>query len=386
MTSVAPDEFANDARGDLVNPPISRRGVVRAAGAGALALGLGGATLTGTAAPAAASDSPFADVRASSTFGSVGHAPHLPPGFRKTFTSRFIQAGGIRQHAVIGGDGPPLLLVHGWPQNWYAWRLLMPALAEHFTIIAVDQRGIGLTSKPVDGYDTGTLARDLVALMDVLGHERFAVVGHDTGMPIAYALAADHPDRLDRLAVAEAVLPGVSPSPPLLAAAQLNNRLWHLAFNRVAEVNEQLVRGREDIYFGWQLDTKAARKLPDYAVRYYIKSLARDSDALRGSFGWYRALDATMAQNEQRRTRRLTLPVLAVGGATSSGEAIGDAMRLAADDVQSVVIPGCGHWVAEEAPEEMLAALTAFLGPYRRGPNAADGPGSHAPAGSRSLR
>src|SRR3712207_2519168 len=130
--------------------------------------------------------------------GSVSGAPNLPAGFTDTFTSRYVNAGGLRQHAVIGGDGPPLLLVHGWPETWYAWRLLMPALARDFEVIAVDQRGIGLTDKPRDGYDAGTLARDLVALMVKLGHERFAVVGHDTGYIIGYALAADHPDRVER--------------------------------------------------------------------------------------------------------------------------------------------------------------------------------------------
>jgi pimeloyl-ACP methyl ester carboxylesterase len=111
------------------------------------------------------------------------------------FTSRYIRTGDLLQHVVIGGDGPPLLLVRGWPETWYAWRLLMPALVRDFEVVAVDQRVIALSDIPADGYDTGTLADDLVALMDVLGHQRFAVVGHDTGMPISYALAADHPDR-----------------------------------------------------------------------------------------------------------------------------------------------------------------------------------------------
>jgi pimeloyl-ACP methyl ester carboxylesterase len=131
--------------------------------------------------------------------GSVSGAPNLPEGFTDTFTSRYVDTGELRQHAVIGGGGPPLLLVHGWPENWYAWRLVMPELARDFEVIAVDQRGIGLTDKPHDRYDTGTLAGDLVALMDALGHERFAVVGHDTGYFISYALAADHPDRVARL-------------------------------------------------------------------------------------------------------------------------------------------------------------------------------------------
>ena len=222
--------------------------------------------------------------------GSVSGAPNLPAGFTDTFTSRYIDTGELRLHAVTGGDGPPLLLVHGWPQTWYAWRMLMPTLARDFSVIAVDQRGIGLSDKPQDGYDTGTLARDLVALMDALGHPRFALYGTDVGMPIAYALAADHPDRLDRLVVSEAPLPGVSPSPPLFLPPLLNARLWHLAFNQLPKINEQLVTGREDIFFGAEFDASAGtNKLPDYAVRYYIDTLAADPDALRGSFGFYRA-------------------------------------------------------------------------------------------------
>jgi len=297
--------------------------------------------------------------------GSVAGAPHLPEGFTGTFTSRYVDTGDLRQHVVTGGQGPPLLLVHGWPQTWYAWRLVMPDLARDFQVIAPDQRGTGLSGKPSDGYDTGTLAGDLVALMDALGHQRFAMAGHDTGMWIGYALAADHPGRVARLAVAETPLPGLSPSPPLFAPARLNNALWHFAFNRLAEVNDQLVAGREDVYFGWQFASKAAKKLPDYAVRHYVDTLAASPEALHASFAIYRALDATIAQNQQRKNRRLTLPVLAIGGQYSLGEQVADTMKLGADDVQALVVPGCAHWVPEETPEETLAALTAFLAPYR---------------------
>src|SRR5215469_1713077 len=203
--------------------------------------------------------------------GSVAGAPNLSEGFTTTFTSRYVDTGDLRQHVVTGGEGPPLLLVHGWPQTWYAWRLIMPALARDFTVVAADQRGTGLSGKPEDGYDSATLAGDLVALMDALGHRRFAVAGHDTGMWIGYALAADHPGRVARLAVAEAAMPGVSPSPPLF-----------------------------------------------------------------GSTPAYRALDATIAQNQERKQRRLILPVLAIGAADGIGEGAANTMRLAADDVQSM--------------------------------------------------
>jgi pimeloyl-ACP methyl ester carboxylesterase len=298
-------------------------------------------------------------------------APHLPPGFSETFTSRFVNAGGLRQHIVIGGDGPPLLLVHGWPQNWYQYRALMPALARDFTVIAVDQRGMGLTEKPQSGYDSATLANDLVALMDVLGHERFSVVGLDTGMVIGYALAADHPERVARLVVGEAPLPGVTiPRPlPLFLPGPAVPQLFHLTFNRLDGLNEQLVRGREDLFFSFIFDAEATIKLPGYAVRYYADGFASSRAALRGSFGFYRAWDATTKQNEDRQATKLTMPVLAIGGAMSSGDSIRALMQIVANDVHGLVIPGAGHFVAEEAPEQVLAALTEFLAPYRDGTN-----------------
>jgi pimeloyl-ACP methyl ester carboxylesterase len=303
-----------------------------------------------------------------SGLGSVSGAPNLPAGFADTFTSRYVDIGGLRLHAVIGGKGRPLLLVHGWPQTWYQWRLVMPTLARDFTVIAVDQRGIGLSDKPVTGYDSGTQANDLVALMEALGHKRFSMIGFDTGMPIGYALAVDHPDRLERLVVGEATIPGVSPSPPLVLPGPLNKRLWHIAFNRVgSEVNEALVRGREDIFFGAEYAASAGTPLPNSVVQYYVDRLASSNEALRGSFEWYRAIDTDIARNELRKTRRLTLPILAVGGDKSSGEGAANTMKLVGDNVLTAVIPGSGHWVAEEAPDKLLAALMPFLAPYREG-------------------
>jgi pimeloyl-ACP methyl ester carboxylesterase len=353
MTSEVSSEPANQHSEDVVNAGISRRGVVRVAGAGALALGLSGATAAAAqAASAATHKGP----------GSLSQPPNPPPGF----TSRFIHAGGLRQHVVIGGDGPPLLLVHGWPQFWYQFRLIMPGLARHFQVIVPDQRGRGQTSKPPPGpsghgYDTGTLANDLAALMDALGHQSFSVVGCDTGMDIGYALAADHRGRVDRLAVAEAVLPGVAPSPPIFVPGPVNEMLFHLMFNRLPTMNAQLIHGREDIFFGFIFDVEAFKKLPGSAVGVYIDDLASSLASLRGSFGFYRAVDTTTAQNQQRAKTPLTIPVLAIGGAESAGDMVAAAMELAATHVQTLVIPNCGHFVAEEAPKQLLAALTAFM-------------------------
>jgi pimeloyl-ACP methyl ester carboxylesterase len=357
-------DAVNDIQPDR-NSPIGRRPLLAAAAtmAGTAAL----APLDALAAPAAQA-AVLPATHAPHGLGSVTGSPQLSADFRRTFTSRFVHAGGLRQHAVVGGDGPPLLLIHGWPENWYAWRLLMPALARDFQVVAVDQRGIGLTDKPPDGYDTATLAADLVALMDALGHERFAVVGHDTGYFIGYALAADHRDRVDRVVLAEVPgPPGVTPSPPLFIPESLNDRLWHIPFNRVNDdLIVDMVGGNADAFFRYEFTVQSGgTALPEHAIRYYVRLYNRDREALRGTFGLYRAWDAMLAQNKQRATKPLTIPVLGIGGERSWAGLAGQAMQSAANDVQILVVPDVGHWVAEQAPEEMLAALTTFLAPYR---------------------
>ncbi len=239
----------------------------------------------------------------------------------------------------------------------------MPALAREHTVVAVDSRGAGLSDKPDGGYDAGTLAADLVALMSALGHDRFDVVGHDIGMWTGYALAADHPERVGRLAVVDAIIPGLTPAPPFFSPAPVTQRFWHFAFNRLPDLNEELVRGRERLFFGYQFATKAATPttIPEHAVDVYVDAIVADPRGLRASFSYYRALDDTIAQNEQRRKTRLTLPVLAIGGARYSGAMVAETMRLAADDVTEVVIDDCGHYAAEEQPARFTEALEDFL-------------------------
>ncbi len=292
----------------------------------------------------------------------------LPAGFGDVFSSRLVEVDGVRLHAVTGGEGPPLLLVGGWPQTWYAWRKVMPALARRHTVVAVDSRGAGLSDKPEDGYDAGTLAADLVGLMAALGHERFDVVGHDIGMWTGYAMAADHRERVGRLAVVDAIIPGLTPTPSVFSSAAVNQRLWHFGFNRLDGLNEELVRGRERLFFGHQFAQKAAgpEAIPAYAVDVYVEAIVADPRGLRASFGYYRALDETIAQNERRSKKLLTLPVLAVGGARYTGALAAETMRLAADDVTGVVVDDCGHYVAEEQPERFIEILEDFLGGGRR--------------------
>jgi pimeloyl-ACP methyl ester carboxylesterase len=298
--------------------------------------------------------------------GTAAGTQGLPDGFGDVFTSRWVDVGDLRLHVVTGGDGPPLLLLPGWPQTWYAWRLVMPALARDFSVVAADPRGVGLSDKPAHGYDTATLAEDAVGLMAALGYDRFALIGHDVSMWTSYALAVDRSERVERLVLVEAVIPGLTPSPELFAAQEVINRLWHFAFNRLADLNEKLVEGRERLFFGWQFEHKAATPLPAHAVDVYIDAIAASHDALHATFGPYRDLDVTIEQNARRKQHRLSMPVLTIGGERSTADLVAATIDPVADCVHAhLVLPGCGHFPAEEAPGEVLAALTEFLAPYR---------------------
>ena len=202
-------------------------------------------------------------------------APNLPAGFTDTFTSRVVDAGDVRLHAVIGGDGPPLLLVHGWPETWYAWRLVMPALARDFEVIAVDQRGIGPVRQARGGYDTGTLAADLVGA-DGRARPR-AVRRRRPRHRLRHQLRARRgppgpgrprrPRRDPRAA-------GRAPSPPVFVPAPVNDRLWHIPFNRVETLPEQLVTGREDVFFGYEFAIQGGKTLPAELIDYYVAAPA----------------------------------------------------------------------------------------------------------------
>jgi pimeloyl-ACP methyl ester carboxylesterase len=204
--------------------------------------------------------------------------------------------------------------------------------------------------------------------MTALGHQRFSVVGHGTGMVISYALAADHRDRVDRLAVAEVPgPPGVGPAPSYFVDAELNNKLWHIALNRVDdELVVDMVKSNAQAYYRYEFSIQGGdATLPDYAIRYYIGLYTRDRDILRASFGFYRSWDVTLKQNMVRMDTKLTIPVLGMGGANSWGGHVAEGMLPAATHVTPATIPGAGHWIAEQASAATVTALTTFLAPYR---------------------
>jgi pimeloyl-ACP methyl ester carboxylesterase len=296
-------------------------------------------------------------------FGSVDGVPDLPDGFTQRFASCFVNVDGVRLHAVIGGSGPPILLVGGWPQFWWEWRNVMLPLSEEYSVVAVDPRGVGLSERTEDGYDSQTVAAELARLMSLLGFDRFDLVGHDVGMWLAYALAADNPSAVIHLAVLEAALPGISDAPSALPDTQKQAEAsWHFLFNRLAALNEELVVGREKAFLSGQFVAKGAHptSIPEADIDVYVRAQQRPG-ALHGSFGYYRALDQTISQNRERAASPLAMPVLAIGGKNSRGDLVGDDVKRVASDVTALTFPDCGHYVPEEAPQELVTRLRAFL-------------------------
>lgn len=294
---------------------------------------------------------------------TVDSVAQLPSSFTETFHSHTVDVDGVTVHAVTGGAGPALLLLPAWPQFWYQWRLVMPTLAEHFTVVAADIRGVGASAKPAAGYDVATLADDMAGLMTALGHERFHVAGYDLGMLVGYALAAGHRDRVTKLLLAESVLPGLSPMPPLLMPPAQNELAWHFVFNRLHDINERMVAGREEIYFGHQFATKAADPdaIPPETVEIYVDAL-RDPDALHASFEFYRAERSAEQIAALAGEGPLEIPVLAVGGERGMAGSVEQAVRQVATNVIGAVAPGAAHFLAEEAPDWTARTLVDFFG------------------------
>jgi pimeloyl-ACP methyl ester carboxylesterase len=279
---------------------------------------------------------------------------------QKGLTHGYLNVDDVTMHHVSVGDGPPVLLIPGWPQTWYVWRRMLPAIAAAgFRAIAVDPRGLGQSSRPADGYDTGRVAADLHALMTVLGHERYAVVGHDIGMWIGYALASDTPQAVERLAIMEAVIPGLADAPPIFVPQKENIFLWHFMFNQLADLPEMLIQGRERAYLSWMFDQWSYLR-EEIAVDVYVEAYSAPG-ALRGGFSYYRAIPETVAQNVERAKRRLQMPVLALGAEHATKDAPLVTMETAAVDLRGAVLPGCGHFMPEECPDAVLKHLIPFL-------------------------
>ncbi|ASG21346.1 alpha/beta fold hydrolase [Nitrospirillum viridazoti] len=293
--------------------------------------------------------------------------------FWQRFRHGLVTANGVRLHYVEGGpegeqQGPPVLLIPGWPQSWYAWRHVMPLLADAGRrVIAVDPRGFGESDRPAGGYDLGTAAADMHGLVDVLGLLKAGpldVVGHDVGTWIGQAYAADWPGDVRRLALVDAALPGITPPPPPgIPSDEANARTWHFAFNRLDDLPELLIQGRERAYLGHLFNAKALRRwaIGPADLDEYVRVLSLPG-ALRSTFAYYREVfrPAELARAKARAGKGLMLPILAVGARTGVGTVLADTLRGHAADVRAQVLD-CGHYVPEEAPDELAAVLVDFL-------------------------
>jgi pimeloyl-ACP methyl ester carboxylesterase len=275
--------------------------------------------------------------------------------FDRTFSHQMAEVNDVKLHFVKGGAGEPVVLLHGFPQTWYEWHRIMPALAERYTVIAPDLRGMGASSKPVSGYDDRTVAEDIYQLVRQLGLRQISIVGHDVGAPVAVAYAENYPEDVRRLVVIEgAKMPELSKIPP---------QYWHMAFHAEPDIAESLIAGRERLYLSWfyrKFGHNPAAftddDLDEY-VRWYS-----EVGAMRAALQYYRKGQPNAAQTEESPKQKIEMPVLAIGGDHSLGKNVEMMMQEFATDVRGSVIKDCGHWIAEEQPEELTNQLLDFFG------------------------
>ena len=301
--------------------------------------------------------------------------PEHRPAFRHG-TARV--NGGVRIHYVLGGVGPTVVALHGFPQSWREWRHVMPRLVEAgYRVLAPDLRGFGDSDKPLEGYDVRTVSADLSELVTRLDVGPVGLVGHDAGASAAYAWAASHPEQVDRLVMIEAIPAGLEPSTSPGGPARHGEPLWHPAFFRTPDVPEALIPGREHALLGYLFRQSAhdPAAFTDEDIDVYARALA-SLGALRGALAHHRARPANVVANRELAARPLTMPVLTIGAAQSFATRIADALRDVATDVTAVVADECGHWVPEERPDWLVEQLVAFFGPPQGHPR----PGRSVPS------
>ncbi|WP_067812103.1 alpha/beta fold hydrolase [Actinomadura kijaniata] len=295
----------------------------------------------------------------------------LARSLRGGFVSDHAEVNGVRLHHVAGGHGDPLLLLGGWPQTWWQFHKIMPALAERFRVVAVDLRGMGGSDKPAGGYDKRTMADDVHALIQHLGYDAAHVAGHDIGGMVAYALAANHPGGVRRIALLDIAPPDDRfhrfPLLPVPGRQQVAGDihaapapfLWWFAFNQVPGLPERLLAGRSRHLIDWMCDYLAADPgaIGDHDRAVYAHAYDTE-DAIRAGNSWYRALAQDIADGETYAP--VTAPLLALGGEGTRG-LLRSVLEPKAADLRVIEVPGSGHYLPEEQPEQVVRHLTEFF-------------------------
>ncbi|HEY9249901.1 MAG TPA: alpha/beta hydrolase [Rariglobus sp.] len=270
------------------------------------------------------------------------------------------QVGEVRIHYRTGGQGEPLLLIHGWPETSLAWNKVAPDLARHYTLIISDLRGFGGSSRPAGGYDRRTLATDLRGLVHQLGYSRIRIAGHDWGGSVAFAYALNWPDEVERLAVLEAMPKGPWSKP--------GEEPWFYTLHRDADFAEALTAGRERLYLSWFFRNYSTTPgaIDEAEIDAYLKSFGQPG-GMRPGFELVRAIPQDVGDNGAALAANgaLAMPVLAIAGERSMNTAVAANLHHAARDVREVVLPGAGHFLPEERPTEVTQLLNDFFGGSR---------------------
>jgi len=284
------------------------------------------------------------------------------------FKHGYANLKGVRIHYVTHGGGRPVLLIHGWPQTWYEWRHVIALMADSFVLVAPDLRGLGDSSRPASGYDKKTVASDLWQLMNHhLGHQEFAVVGHDWGSAVAFRLAADHPEAATHLALLDVGVLGDTPAPAGRPRGQgISSDRWHHAFHQVPDLPEALTVGRERTYLEWFFSngTDQAGVFCDQDIREYVRTYSQPG-AMRAGFNFYRSMAQDIADNRELFATgfKLPMPTLGLGGGGSRGRGnlVVESLRRVAIKAEGGSVADCGHFIPEEKPHELANRLREFL-------------------------
>ncbi len=276
--------------------------------------------------------------------------------FPDDFRTQEIKSDGATLHVRVGGHGPAVVLIHGFGDTGDMWAPLAAELSHDHTVIVPDLRGMGLSSHPADGYDKRTQAADIRAVLTQLGVDHSAVVGHDIGTMVAYAYAARYPDKTDRLVVMDAPVPGIPPWDEIVRSP----KLWHFSFG--GPDAERLVAGRERIYLDrfWNEFAGDPSKIDEATREHYTKFYGLPG-AMHSAFAQFLSIPQDAEDNKKSMATKLTMPVLAIGGAKSFGANEAVVMRNAASNVTELVIPNAGHWLMEEQPDATIKVVRNFL-------------------------
>ena len=271
--------------------------------------------------------------------------------------SRMAEVDGVKLHYLTAGHGPAVILLHGYTQTSHMWRPIMPLLAEKFTVIAPDLPGIGDSGIPSDRLDMKNAAIRIHGLAKSLGVEKARVVGHDIGLMVGYAYAAQFPKETEKLVVMDAFLPGVQGWEDVYN----NPAIWHFRFS--GPTPEALVKGRERTYFEHFWNNFAAdktRSLPEVDRAAYTAAYARPG-RMRAGWAYFVSFQQAAKDFAELSKTKLTMPVLAIGGEKANGALLGQQMKIVATDATMVVLKDTGHWVLEEQPKQTTDALLKFL-------------------------